>query len=232
MKNTKKGFTLAEVLITLAIIGIVAVLTMPALISNYKKVEYSSKLKKFYSTMKQGVMLSELDNGPVGEWLKEGGIRGDIEDDEENIDFDKNSEVIFKYINQYLKPYINIVKMGKSKIVSENGISPDGEAYIVFSDGSYVYLHNGNCIDFIYDVNGPEAPNEYGRDRFKFLLCSNEKCEQHNWYTGNCGTFTFNGMASENRNEALTKCKEKAIYCTELLLMDGFEFNKDYPHKL
>lgn len=32
-----KGFTLAEVLITLGIIGVVAAMTMPALISNHKK---------------------------------------------------------------------------------------------------------------------------------------------------------------------------------------------------
>ncbi len=38
-KNTKQtsAFTLAEVLITLAIIGIVAALTIPTLISNYQK---------------------------------------------------------------------------------------------------------------------------------------------------------------------------------------------------
>lgn len=33
----EKGFTLAEVLVTLGIIGVVAALTMPALIANYKK---------------------------------------------------------------------------------------------------------------------------------------------------------------------------------------------------
>lgn len=40
-----KGFTLAEVLITLGIIGVVAALTMPALVANYKKQEAVSKLK-------------------------------------------------------------------------------------------------------------------------------------------------------------------------------------------
>ncbi len=43
----KKGFTLAEILITLGIIGIVAAMTIPTLISNYKKKEYSTKIKKF-----------------------------------------------------------------------------------------------------------------------------------------------------------------------------------------
>ena len=37
------AFTLAEVLITLGIIGIVAALTMPSLIANYKKMAYASQ---------------------------------------------------------------------------------------------------------------------------------------------------------------------------------------------
>ncbi|MFQ8625632.1 MAG: prepilin-type N-terminal cleavage/methylation domain-containing protein [Candidatus Gastranaerophilaceae bacterium] len=100
------GFTLAEVLITLGIIGIVAAMTMPALIANSKKTEYSSKLKKFYSVMNQAILMSEQDNGEAGEWLKEGGIEGDIKDEDNNPDFGKNSDVILKFVNQYLKPYL------------------------------------------------------------------------------------------------------------------------------
>jgi len=51
--QNKKGFTLAEVLITLVIIGVVVAMTIPNVINNSKKQEYSAKFKKFYSTMKQ-----------------------------------------------------------------------------------------------------------------------------------------------------------------------------------
>ena len=44
--SPKRAFTLAEVLITLAIIGIVAAITIPGLVQSYKKTEYSTKLKK------------------------------------------------------------------------------------------------------------------------------------------------------------------------------------------
>ena len=54
-----KGFTLAEVLITLGIIGVVSALTMPALVANYKKQEAVSKLKKSY-TMTQENSSSRL----------------------------------------------------------------------------------------------------------------------------------------------------------------------------
>lgn len=225
------GFTLAEVLITLGIIGIVAALTMPALIANSKKTEYSSKLKKFYSVMNQAILMSEQDNGEAGEWLKEGGIEGDIKDEDNNPDFGKNSDVIMKFVNQYLKPYIKIVDIGKSNRTVNDGKDSDGEAYMVFADGSYVYMHNGNCIDFNYDVNGPKAPNEYGRDQYKFYLCSYEKCETQPW-NKNCGKFTTTTNPLRTREEALASCIQKAMYCSELLGIDNFEFKKDYPHRL
>ncbi len=71
--SRKVAFTLAEVLITLGIIGVVAALTLPTLIENYKKSEISAKLKKFNTTMAQCVLLSEQDNGPAEEWSTPGG---------------------------------------------------------------------------------------------------------------------------------------------------------------
>lgn len=46
----KRGFTLAEVLITLGIIGVVAAITIPALISNYQISVNKTKLKKLYQS--------------------------------------------------------------------------------------------------------------------------------------------------------------------------------------
>lgn len=46
MKNIKKGFTLAEVLITLGIIGVVAAMTMPSLVANYEKKRTATAVKK------------------------------------------------------------------------------------------------------------------------------------------------------------------------------------------
>lgn len=55
----KKGFTLAEVLITLGIIGVVAAMTMPSLIQNYRKKEATTRIKKFYSMMSQAVFFQQ-----------------------------------------------------------------------------------------------------------------------------------------------------------------------------
>ena len=43
---TKKAFTMAEVLITLGIIGIVAAMTLPSLVGNYQKKQTAMQLKK------------------------------------------------------------------------------------------------------------------------------------------------------------------------------------------
>ena len=56
----KRGFTLAEVLITLGIIGVVASMTMPVLIGSYKKKAAVSQLKKVYSSLLQSVEFSNL----------------------------------------------------------------------------------------------------------------------------------------------------------------------------
>lgn len=55
----RKGFTLAEVLITLGIIGIVASMTLPALTAKYRKRVIETRLKKFYTVMTQAIILSE-----------------------------------------------------------------------------------------------------------------------------------------------------------------------------
>lgn len=52
----KKGFTLSEVLITLSVIGVLAALTLPTLVTTYKSVIVKNELKKIYSSL-QNIML-------------------------------------------------------------------------------------------------------------------------------------------------------------------------------
>jgi prepilin-type N-terminal cleavage/methylation domain-containing protein len=53
MRIKTKAFTLAEVLITLGIIGVVAAMTLPTLIQNHKNRELQTQFKKSYSTLSQ-----------------------------------------------------------------------------------------------------------------------------------------------------------------------------------
>ncbi len=57
------GFTLAEVLITLGIIGVVAAMTMPSLIANYQNKELLTRVKKTYSTFYNAVNLALAETG-------------------------------------------------------------------------------------------------------------------------------------------------------------------------
>ena len=63
MKRFKKGFTLAEVLITLAIIGVVAAISIPSVISNSQQQEFKTGLRKAVS------VLNSYDNKDLPRYL-------------------------------------------------------------------------------------------------------------------------------------------------------------------
>ena len=63
----KKAFTLAEVLITLGIIGIVASMTLPTLIQKNQDKELISRTKKAYSELTNALLLAQRDLGTVGD---------------------------------------------------------------------------------------------------------------------------------------------------------------------
>ena len=59
----KQAFTLSEVLITLGIVGVVAALTIPALLANYRKKILASRLKKSYSVIQNTINTVNTENG-------------------------------------------------------------------------------------------------------------------------------------------------------------------------
>ena len=59
----KNGFTLAEVLITLAIIGVVAVLTLPALMTNTAEQQAKTALKKGINTLTEAAQTNQAIAG-------------------------------------------------------------------------------------------------------------------------------------------------------------------------
>ena len=208
----KAAFTLAEVLITLGIIGVVAAMTLPALVQHYRKVEYSSRLKKFYSSMNQAILLSQVQNGSPSEWNKV----GTIYDNEGKIDGNANNEFASSFFLKYLGPYMKYTKIERGKVY--------------FADGSTALMWNGGCIDFNFDVNGDSKPNQAGRDVFVFILCSTE---DELWGCGKQKYFcSYYGGRSLSRTTMLDNCKNNPGVCSGLLIQDGLEFKKDYPYKL
>ena len=71
MFNNKKGFTLAEVLITLGVVGVISAMTLSSVINHYQKQATVNKLKKFYTNMNQVLMQAKADNGDFSTWSYE-----------------------------------------------------------------------------------------------------------------------------------------------------------------
>lgn len=183
--NKRRGFTLAEVLITLGIIGVVAAMTIPTLISKYQKQEYVTRLKKAYAQTTEALKLMAKDHGCVND-LKCTGIF-DVGTDNETL----GTEFI-KYFKIAKDCGTNVVQTCFSNSVSDyhDGINrydlvaDGGDPYtFVTVDGNSMYLYNntdnctgsnGVCASVIFDINGPDkGPNNTGRDIFLFYITNN-----------------------------------------------------------
>lgn len=183
-KQKKTAFTLAEVLITLGIIGIVAAMTLPTLLSRNDEKVAINKLKKIYSVMSQAYLMSVNDNGYANEWHVDNGF----------------SENTANQLASYIVPYLKVLKdcgtgrgcLGYTKNVSKlNGIEhntdyeSDNRYYkLILADGSYIWLraasgqycktdergYSDGCARIFIDVNGPKGLNTAGIDIFTFVI--------------------------------------------------------------
>lgn len=224
----RKGFTLAEVLITLGIIGIIASLTLPAVIGHYKKVETASRLKKFYSSMQQAIVMSEAVNGDSKEWVK----AETQKDSEGNIDYDAQDKAVKDFFMQYLAPYFKYTNIVSGKnIVEEDGTKSGTVTKVYLSDGSSFIFNNGTCMDIIFDINGERKPNTPGKDQFTFFFClSPEEIKGH--CRNSKRAFCTPSYEARTRDELKNRCKTNAYHCSSLLEYDNWEFKDDYPYKL
>ena len=165
------AFTLAEVLITLGIIGVVAAMTMPSLIQNYQEKATVTKLKKCYSLVSQAYV-SILNDEGGSDTLQAG---DDLE--------------MMEKFGKYLK-YQKTCGRNKGcfpnvtyKSVTGNGYSKweDDTTYrsrAILTDGTLIMFNlnalKNNSDNFyaqIYvDINGFKGPNQLGRDFFYFYI--------------------------------------------------------------
>jgi len=142
------GFTLAEVLITLGIIGVVAAITLPILIQNYRKHAYVNQLKKSVTILEQGFQKMLADNEVDS--LDGTDVFGSIKNTNCNA-MNGVSQVNCNDMIQNAKKYFNIVKVDSAKNLNDykykslnynDGLKyPDAKANSaiwVLSDGSYL----------------------------------------------------------------------------------------------
>ena len=219
----KNAFTLAEVLITLGIIGVVAALTMPSLIAKYEKIRTVTQLKKAYSIINQAVKLSEIDNGPMEDWEPESYAGG----------------LARPYIDKYWAPYLKVIKTcnnytecgytAQHPYVWANGqpsgvtavstafrlplITTDGLMYIIGVAGGTGTLSN----DIFIDLNGSRPPNKYGRDFFHFVRVPGKGVLPAGW-----------DLSESEINSNCSKTTDRGLYCAAKIMQDGWEIKDDY----
>ncbi len=166
--NLKKAaFTLAETLITLTIIGVIAALTIPTLISKYQKHTYVVGLKKAYSQLQNAFKMIPITQGCSP---------GDFDcagwNDNKNIDGQEFNGNISNKRAYLLSKQFKINKLcyygstdeicRKASNIVDDGAS---RAYFFTNDGM---IWNG--YSYIVDVNGFKGPNQIGRDIFRFRI--------------------------------------------------------------
>lgn len=185
IKKAKWAFTLAEILITLAIIGIVAALTIPTLVNNYKAKRLRTQFFKSYSIITQVYRIMQNDN-----------------ENSPNSDYG-NASFYKKFANylqgaydcgNYYAERINkkpcyapnaghkVYKSLDGTVMDVSGERLLDDGTLVLSDGSVLYFENNNennsAIYISVDLNGiVNGPNVWGYDlfTFQFLDANNVK---------------------------------------------------------
>lgn len=176
MLNSKKAFTLAEVLITLAIIGIVAALTIPALINQTQNREIVVAFKKDFSDLSNALTMIQKDNGSIAGSIGSNGP-GFIAVLRNYVNFAKVCSS-----NSYSEGCADYTGISSANVKMLNGTNFWWPGLFAFSgavlpNGSVIILNNfypnctltglidvGVCTQITIDANGPKPPNIYGKD--------------------------------------------------------------------
>lgn len=184
----KNAFTLAEVLITLGIIGVVAAMTLPTLIQKQNEKATVTALKKFYSSISQAYLFAINENGYPDGWYN-----GDMP-----LGQSAGANIMLDTMAKYMKTnkichndkgcfYDKNYKKIDGKNVALNWDNLDSISKLITADGMSVFFYSygsnpsnagGGMEKESYgaisvDINGFKKPNVFGQDMFSFILTKN-----------------------------------------------------------
>lgn len=213
----------------MGIIGVVAALTIPTLISKYHKKQIVTSLAKFYTNFNQALHLSEVENSDIIQW--------------DNVDVAFNADSMKKWWDTYLAKYYKT-----------NGYEVKNEWLVLQgSDGSGIGLMSSKAsgtaatdIHVIYCVNYKKCmENDFestlrgtfvtdGKNSFMFHIYKNGLSPYNFIYITQfeVGTkredFIFN---NEPGHRQLYACGARNNNCSALIMLDGWKIADDYPIK-
>lgn len=155
------GFTLAEVLITLGIIGVVCAMTIPTLMNNIQDEQFKAAYKKAYSTASQA-WLNAYTNGSLtlcSQWNDDASHTCNTD----NFNAFKNE---IKVSLDCSNNPTNCWNMSGEKAWQGNYPASNAPAFIDVSGVAWAKMLSGSSAgEVLVDTNGNKPPNQYGRDR-------------------------------------------------------------------
>ncbi len=212
----KAAFTLAEVLITLGIIGIIAAMTLPTLIANYQKKVVETRLISFYSKINQAYRMSYAENGDTVDWITS----------DKNYSYDE----MVKWLEQYIFPYM------KHMSVYNCTTSQAVVACVTIPDGSlYTFSIDANGQDVEYYING-KLGDRNPRNMFVFNFSKRVKNDgstnKQSMDFIDPYVFDWDGRRESLFTNGTWGCRKgctNCSYCTKLIQLNGWEIPDDYP---
>lgn len=234
MLNFKKAFTLAETLITLTIIGVVASITIPTLMIQHQKEQAVVQLKKVFSEFSQASTMAKTIYGDYASW-----------------DYTLSNTDFFR---TYFYPYITLssqtIKQAKEDNINyyETSGSVETSLLIMRAQGEIIELISG-CQIFTYplafngtgstfnrkcyavDVNGYKKPNKFGRDLFMLCLDSERGIVPHAWNDNEASTVKKTREQLKSSSSYRYQCSKsgRGMWCAALIMKDGWQIKNDYP---
>ena len=164
-----KSFTLAEMLVVMTVVAILAMLTIPTVVKTNRARAYSDMLDKIYEKIETAMILDKIFGMEVGSY----GIS--------SIDKTMKTKAFFELLNEKLKVIKNCDLSDEGCFNSDNlqGYKLrliSGAGILVNDDyrGEYDPVDGNNRIlgSTYIDIDGPIGPNKPGADQFGFYTTS------------------------------------------------------------
>lgn len=223
----KKGFTLSEVLITLGVVGIVAVLTIPGVMKNYQNRLYTAQLQKVYAQIAdaaQSIMNDEhVDNFYETTAGKDTASTGSGVDAKSTAGLGYFLENYFKLAKKdCMNATEPCLKEDDYKTVGGDEVWLDNGYYAQTVTGAVIggfYNPTNMCTSLVVDINGAAEPNVAGRDLFGIDIRRNGTLAD---YGSGCSN-TSTGEAASNCTKNSGSAYQAVAGCLNNIIEAGWK---------